>query len=318
MLFFVILFVFIYVNNTSLFTKERTAKPLLLAHRGLGQTFPMEGIESDTCTASRIYEPEHPYLENTIPSMKAAFEAGADIVELDIKPTKDGQFAVFHDWTLDCRTNAKGMVQDYTMDELKNIDIGYAYTADQGKTHPFRGKGIGLMPSLEEVLSSFPDNSFLIHIKSSDPGEGVQLAEVLSSLPKERLTRLTVYGGDEPIGMLKEKLPSIRVMSKASLKSCLVSYMGAGWTGYVPSVCRNTQLHIPEKFARLLWGWPDKFLNRMDAVDTRVIMVAGDGDWSEGFDSAQDLERLPDHYSGGIWTNRIDVIAPALKIEKIP
>ncbi|WP_235439810.1 glycerophosphodiester phosphodiesterase family protein [Paenibacillus sp. DMB20] len=317
-MFFVILFVFIYVNNTSLFTKERTAKPLLLAHRGLGQTFPMEGIESDTCTASRIYEPEHPYLENTIPSMKAAFEAGADIVELDIKPTKDGQFAVFHDWTLDCRTNAKGMVQDYTMDELKNIDIGYAYTADQGKTHPFRGKGIGLMPSLEEVLSSFPDNSFLIHIKSSDPGEGVQLAEVLSSLPKERLTRLTVYGGDEPIGMLKEKLPSIRVMSKASLKSCLVSYMGAGWTGYVPSVCRNTQLHIPEKFARLLWGWPDKFLNRMDAVDTRVIMVAGDGDWSEGFDSAQDLERLPDHYSGGIWTNRIDVIAPALKIEKIP
>lgn len=317
-LFFVILFVFIYVNNTSLFTKERTAEPLLLAHRGLGQTFPMEGIDNDTCTASRIDEPEHPYLENTIPSMKAAFEAGADMVELDIKPTKDGQFAVFHDWTLDCRTNAKGMVQDYTMDELKNIDIGYGYTADQGKTYPFRGKGTGLMPSLEEVLSSFPDSSFLLHIKSSDPGEGVQLAEVLSSLPKERLTRLTVYGGDEPIGMLKEKLPSLRVMSKASLKSCLVSYMGAGWTGYVPSVCRNTQLHIPEKFARLLWGWPDKFLNRMDAVHTRVIMVAGDGGWSEGFDSAQDLERLPDNYSGGIWTNRIDVIAPALKIEKIP
>ena len=317
-LFFVILFVFVYVNNTSLFTKERTAKPLLLAHRGLGQTFPMEGIENDTCTASRIDEPEHPYLENTIPSMKAAFEAGADMVELDIKPTKDGQFAVFHDWTLDCRTNAKGMVQDYTMDELKNIDIGYAYTADQGKTYPFRGKGIGLMPSLEEVLSSFPDSSFLIHIKSSDPGEGVQLAEVLSSLPKERLTRLTVYGDDRPIAILKEKLPALRTMSKASLKSCLVSYMGAGWTGYVPSVCRNTQLHIPEKFARLLWGWPDKFLNRMDAVDTRVIMVAGDGGWSEGFDSAQDLERLPDNYSGGIWTNRIDVIAPALKIEKIP
>ena len=36
--------------------------------------------------------------------MRAAFAAGADIVELDIHPTTDGQFAVFHDWTLDCRT----------------------------------------------------------------------------------------------------------------------------------------------------------------------------------------------------------------------
>ena len=44
--------------------------------------------------------PSHPYLENTIASMKAAFQVGADIVEFDIQPTKDGQFAVFHDGNL--------------------------------------------------------------------------------------------------------------------------------------------------------------------------------------------------------------------------
>ena len=71
-----------YVNNTSIFTKGSNQEPLLLAHRGLGQTFPMEGITGETCTAERIYEPEHPYLENTIPSMEAAFEAGADVVEV--------------------------------------------------------------------------------------------------------------------------------------------------------------------------------------------------------------------------------------------
>ena len=38
--------------------------------------------------------------------MRAAFAAGADIVEFDVHPTSDGQFAVFHDWTLDCRTAA--------------------------------------------------------------------------------------------------------------------------------------------------------------------------------------------------------------------
>jgi len=162
-LFLLILVVFMYINNTSLFTKTKDEDPLLLAHRGMAQTFHMEGIKSDTCTAERIYEPEHPYLENTIPSMEAAFGAGADIVEFDVQPTKDGQFAVFHDWTLECRTDGKGVTREHTMQELKSLDIGYGYTADNGKSYPFRGKGVGLMPSLEEVLSYFPDESFLIH-----------------------------------------------------------------------------------------------------------------------------------------------------------
>ncbi|MFC5588099.1 glycerophosphodiester phosphodiesterase family protein [Sporosarcina soli] len=313
---FMVLFVlvaFMYLNNSSLLTKVRDEPPLLLAHRGLAQTFPMEGITGDTCTAERIYEPEHPYLENTIPSMEAAFIAGADIVELDIKPTKDGQFAVFHDWTLDCRTDAKGMVKDYSLAELKKMDIGYGYTADNGKTYPFRGKGIGLMPSLDEVLNYFPEESFLIHIKSADPAEGIQLAEYLLKLPKQRLNQLTVYGDDKPIRSLKKQLPSLKVMSMETLKSCLLPYLGIGWIGVMPSACENTQLHIPEKYAPLLWGFPTKFLNRMDSVNTRVILVAGNGGWSEGFDNKQDLERLSPNYSGGIWTNRIDVIAPIIK-----
>ncbi len=302
-----------FLNNSSLFTKERNNEPFLLAHVGLGQTFSMEGIEGDTCTAERIHEPEHPYLENTLPSMKAAFDAGADMVELDIKPTKDGQFAVFHDWTLDCRTDVKGMTTDYTMDELKKIDIGYGYTADNGKTFPFRGKGIGLMPTLNEALSQFPDELFLIHIKSDDPKEGEQLADFLSTLSDDRLDQLTVYGGNQPTATLKNRLPNLRVMSMETLKGCLLPYIGIGWTGIIPDECKHTEVHIPEKYAPWIWGWPDKLANRMEAVDTRVILVAGDGNWSEGFDSEEDFNRLPTDYSGGIWTNRIDLLAPLVK-----
>lgn len=310
---FVLLIIFVYLNNSSYITKERANDPVLLAHRGMAQTFSMEGIEGNTCTAQRIYEPEHPYLENTIPSMEAAFEAGADVVEFDIRPTKDGQFAVFHDWTLDCRTDVKGEPKLYTMAELKQIDIGYGYTADKGKTFPFRGKGIGLMPSLDEVLKHFPDKEFLIHIKSNEAGEGIQLADYIAALPKSQQQQLTVYGGDAPIQALKTKMPEVPVMSKATLKSCLLPYIGIGWTGYIPKACKNTQIHIPENIAPWLWGWPNKMLNRMDSVDTRVMMVAGNGTWSEGFDTEQDLKRLPKQYTGGIWTNRIDVIAPVIK-----
>ncbi|WP_413376759.1 hypothetical protein [Alkalihalobacillus sp. 1P02AB] len=57
--------------------------------------------------------------------------------------------------------------------------------------------------------------------------------------------------------------------------------------------------------------------HRMDSVDTRVIVVAGDGGWSEGFDEVNDLSRLPDNFSGGIWTNRIERIGPWLKGKEI-
>jgi hypothetical protein len=43
-----------------------------------------------------------------------------------------------------------------------------------------------------------------------------------------------------------------------------------------------------------------------------LFLVAGNGDFSAGFDSAEDLKRLPPHYAGGIWTNRIDKIGTLL------
>ena len=103
-------------------------------------------------------------------------QAGADIVEFDIHPTTDGHFAVFHDWTVDCRTEGRGVTREHTLAQLKALDVGYGYTADGGKTFPFRGRGVGLMPSLDEVLDAFPGRRFLINIKSNDPAEGALLA----------------------------------------------------------------------------------------------------------------------------------------------
>lgn len=306
--FVLLLVIFIFLNNTSLFIKA--GNPTLLAHRGMAQTFSMEGIEWDTCTAEIINEPEHRYLENTIPSMEAAFAAGADVVEFDIKRTKDNQLAVFHDFELSCRTDGKGAVSDFAMEELKQLDVGYGYTADGGKTFPFRGKGVGLMPSLTEVLTQFPERSFLIHIKSSEPEDGELLAQYIKELTPVQQKLITVYGDDEPVAAFKKLMPEIPVMSMATLKSCMLPYIGVGWTGYIPNTCENTQIHLPETYARWMWGWPNKFVKRMESVGTNVVIVAGDGAWSEGFDALSDLERLPDNFDGEIWTNRIEKIAP--------
>jgi glycerophosphoryl diester phosphodiesterase len=310
-----VLTVFIYFNNASWLAAPPSSGPLLLAHRGVHQTFSFDGITGDTDTSKRIYPPEHPYLENTIASMEAAFRYGADVVEFDIHPTTDGYFAVFHDWTLDYRTDGKGLTREHTLADLKKLDIGYGYTADGGKTFPFRGKGTGLMPSLDEVLEKFPDRQFLIHIKSNDPAEGRKLAAVLGKLPSSRRALLSAYGGDLPMDTLKAELPEMRVMSRSSLKRALIDYLMTGWSGHVPASCRNTLIHVPEKHAPLLWGWPNRFLARMEKAGSRVVLVAGEGNESRGFDSIEDLSRLPENYKGGIWTNRIDRIGPHLKPE---
>lgn len=301
-----------FALNTNALAPTTPGPPLLLAHRGLAQTFHREGLTNETCTATRIHVPEHAYLENTLASMRAAFDAGAAIVEFDIHPTTDGHFAVFHDWTLDCRTNGKGVTRDHTLTELKSLDLGFGYTADGGKTYPFRGQGVGLMPSLDDVLAAFPEQRLLINVKSNDASEGERLAEALRGLPPERLARLAAYGGDAPMAALRDRI-AIKTMSRASLKSCALRYLGFGWSGVVPSACRSTIMLLPVNYAPMFWGWPNRFLARMQDAGTDVYVtgpLTGGDLGTSGIDDAETLHRLPAGFSGGIWTNRIDRIAP--------
>ena len=301
----------VYINNTSLLAPRQGGKPALLAHRGMAQRFDEHDLKNDTCTAARMLPPVHDYLENTLRSMRASFEAGADVVELDVHPTTDGAFAVFHDWTLDCRTDGHGVTREQSMATLKTLDIGYGYTADGGKTFPFRGKGVGMMPTLQEVFATFRDKKLLINVKSRDAGEGEKLAAVLNALPAERRRTIMVYGGDEPIDVIRGLTPDVRTISRGAIRSCLIRYIGYGWTGLVPAACRNAMVLVPINAAPWLWGWPDRFLARMNGVSSAVFVLGpySGGEFSTGIDTPDTFARLPQGYSGGIWTNEIEAIA---------
>lgn len=69
------------------------------------------------------------------------------------------------------------------------------------------------------------------------------------------------------------------------------------------------EIHIPLSYAKYFWGWPNRFVERMEAVNTRVVIVEGNGKQSEGFDTAESLEKIPKGYSGYVWTNRIDTVS---------
>jgi glycerophosphoryl diester phosphodiesterase len=166
----------------------------IIAHRGVHHDFHKENLDNKTCTASRIYKPTHNYIENTIESVQTAFEFGATIVEIDVRATKDKQLVIFHDDRLECRTNAKGNIGDYSLDELRKLDIAYGYTYDGGKTYPFRGKAKGKIKTLAEVLHQFPDKKLLIHNKSGNNLEVAQLIiDILISLPKNQQRNIYLW-----------------------------------------------------------------------------------------------------------------------------
>lgn len=197
---------------------------------------------------------------------------------------------------------------------LRTLDIGYGYTADGGRTFPFRGKAVGLMPSLNEVLTTFPKGRFLINIKSNDPNEGRLLAAVLREQFIEASERLMVYGGDAPIATFRAEMPRVKTMSRSTLKSCLMSYVAYGWTGLAPPACRNSIVFVPINVAPWLWGWPNRFLDRMTGAGSAVFVIGPyfGGEFSTGLDTVADVRRLPSGYTGGILTNELQKVAPEL------
>jgi glycerophosphoryl diester phosphodiesterase len=287
----------------------------LLAHRGVHQSFDREGLTRQSCTAEKSIDTGHAFIENTLPSIAAAFQYGADVVEIDVHSTIDDDFAVFHDWTLDCRTDGTGVVREHSMADLRRLDVGYGYTFDGGRTYPLRGSGVGMMPSLAEVLRAFPDQRLLIDIKTNDPSEADRLVRYLDALPEANPARLAFYGGWRPTDRLRDLRPEWIAFSTARGERCLKGYLLTGWMGRVPEECQRSMIIVPGDVARILWGWPHRFVRRMNAVESEVY-VGGRMDFRlksvEGLDGPEQFDRLPRHWRAGIYTDRVEVIGPLL------
>lgn len=96
------------------------------------------------------------YPENTMLAFKKAIEAGADGIELDVQLTKDGEIVIIHDETIDRTTDGKGLVADYTYEELCRFDASFIY----------RGQiGFNKIPTLREYLEFVKDKNIITNIE---------------------------------------------------------------------------------------------------------------------------------------------------------
>ncbi len=133
-------------------------RPIVIAHRGFSAEAP----------------------ENTLVAVRAAIAAGADMVEVDVTLTADGEVVVIHDDTLDRTTDGSGPVADHTLEQLLRLDAGSWFA------RRFRGERI---PTLAQVLDEVRGRILInVEIKPEAVGEEVEggIAERVVKLIEER------------------------------------------------------------------------------------------------------------------------------------
>ena len=101
--------------------------------------------------------------ENTLASLEKAIDLAADVVELDVRPSRDGVLYVMHDATVDRTTNGTGRFSDMMSWDIDQLDAGAWFDAG------FVGERV---PRLETFLDSCRGRiGTYVEIKEGDPAE---------------------------------------------------------------------------------------------------------------------------------------------------
>ena len=153
------------------------------------------------------------YPENTMAAYRRAIKLGAEVIEIDLRGTKDGEVAILHDETLERTTDGKGKITEHTLAELKKLNAG----------------GGERVPTYEEVLQLVS-------------GTGVKLLldiKISPVLDKKKIVRLTekygavlnVIAGPRSIEDLREFRslnPNIRTLGFIKGIEDIEGYAAAG------------------------------------------------------------------------------------------
>ncbi|NOX64972.1 MAG: glycerophosphodiester phosphodiesterase [Chlorobi bacterium] len=152
---------------------------LIAQDQGNKVELPLRGI-----CAHRGANETHP--ENTLTAFKEAVRLGANMIEFDVRMTKDKKLVIMHDKTVDRTTNGSGAVSDLTLEEIKSLDAG------NWKNKKYAGEKV---PTFKETLEIMPQNIWLnIHLKGGEE-LGEATAKVLNS--EERIHQGVIACGSE-------------------------------------------------------------------------------------------------------------------------
>ena len=141
-----------------------TGAPLLMAHRG-----------------SSILAPE-----NTFQAFDVGVDTQSDVLEIDIRISRDNEIIVIHDERVDRTTDGMGKVFDHTLIQLKKLDAAYRFQHSE-YAERYRSTNIKL-PTLLELFEAYPDITVHIDVKDKQPKAAKLLVDVIEKAGAEYRT----------------------------------------------------------------------------------------------------------------------------------
>ena len=128
--------------------------------------------------------------ENSLAAIENVIKMGCDIVEIDIRKTKDGHLILMHDNTLDRTTTGRGKVSDWTLNDIKKLKLR---------------NGLGIhtrhtIPTLEEALL-LAKGKIMINLDKAYP----LFDEVYELLERTGTTQQIIMKGSQPVRQVKKE-----------------------------------------------------------------------------------------------------------------
>ena len=218
--------------------QDTYVRPLVVAHRGFS----------------------HVASENTLPALQQAVRVGADLVEIDVQRTRDGQLVALHDRSLRRTTDIARVWPHRTEDPLESFTLCEVQALDAGS---WKGSGHTgtTIPTLVQVLDFLEGTGvgLLLELKepSRFPGIERDVAQLLGHHPMGRRRRVTVQSFDTDalrrFGRLEPKIQRGVLTKTVPLRPSLLAWAAAvnPWHGAITaSYVRRAKLAGVDTF-----GW---------------------------------------------------------------
>ncbi|UZR98421.1 glycerophosphodiester phosphodiesterase family protein [Chondrinema litorale] len=134
--------------------------------------------------------------ENSLMAVQRCIDLGVDVVEIDVRKTKDGHLVCMHDKTVNRTTNGKGKVSDLTLAEIKALRLKSACGSRGSRQQ---------VPTLEEVMS-LAKGKIMVNL---DKTEGETVQEAYDILVKTGTVRQAILKGNDPLSVMRGKYGSL-------------------------------------------------------------------------------------------------------------
>lgn len=165
--------------------------------------------------------------EVSVSAIKACAEIAPEIIEIDVRRTRDGALVLMHDETVDRTTNGTGTVEEMSLAEIRALRLR---AGDGGPDAPITNE---LVPTLEEALEAVKGQSILhLHIYTAAE------QEVTETVKKTGMAgKVTTWVGHKPDSSALASSPMLGTLGLIPIiKECSDRPSDGCWTSPVVSL----------------------------------------------------------------------------------